>query len=1326
MDTTLNKKRITSIAIIVIVLLMLVVGVVVVLNNNKKTIEQPTQQTGTTYLINKPGTYEVDSSYKEIIISVSGVTVTSQTIDSVLLTSTIKDGEVTLNGNFTTLAIESSYTTINLVDSLLDDLKMIGKENTLLVNNKSTIKSAHLLSKATNTKMVVDGKVATLKVEAQGTTTQVNNEVGFFDLVEGAGSTELSCTTDASMLSMFTTIPVTFSGSCTLNEVTTNLESNLKGLFTAKKVTLLTPPSTPETPDKPLVSVIKPYQPPSKPAPKPSKPAQPISKPATPSKPAPEPGTPNVDLPATDKEKDTDKPTQDIVVTSLVVSGTNNATTITTKDGTLQLLVAVSPTDATNKEVIWSLDNSNVASISKSGLLTALSNGTVTAQATSVSAPSISGSLTIKISNQLVPNSESDFVFNDKYQIITQYKGTRKDVVIPEKINGLAVKNIGYQAFYNKGLTSVIIPEFVERIGDSSFSENLLTTIELPDSLTTIVRSAFNDNKLTSITLGKNIKEIGSRAFEDNQLTELVIPDSVATIGINAFSNNTLKRLAIGSGLQEIEDDVFRDNELTSLIIPDTIISIKRCAFSNNELTSLTLGKNVEKIGSNAFKENQITSLIIPNSVTTIGQEAFRNNKLTSFFIPNSLTSLQLNAFMENGNNQNSLGLPVLTSKNYVGTWELKGDSKSWTIVETPTEYFTFDEDSKTIIAYSGDDKDVVIPKKFGESEVKAIGNNVFKDKALTSINIPNSAETIGEYAFENNNLTSVTLPDSLTTIEKSAFENNTQLVVINFNYKLTSIGWGAFKNNAITSLKLPDSLITISAHVFDNPYESPSITSVTFGNKITTIGVNAFRNNLITTLVLPDSVTTLGETAFHRNKLTSLTIGKGVTSLEYGTFLDNELTSLTLGENTKIIGRSSFSKNKLETVVIPDSVTHINNSAFLDNNLASLTLGKGLQEIEDYVFKNNRLISLTIPNGVKSIGYEAFYNNNLTSVTLPESLETLGTLAFFKNGEKKEVTKQMTKPYMGTWELKGDSKSWTIFESPFKFDPGSKTITGYTGSSKDIIIPSQIDFIDVEKIGDFAFSDPKHGGSMLTSVELPVTLIEIGIAAFHGNNLTSIVIPNSVKTIGRSAFHSNNIKTVSFSRSLESIGYGAFFNNELVEVDIPSSVTSIGSEAFQYNKLNLVTINGNPSTIENDAFLYNGPNKDSESQINRSGIWTLKGKNWRITDAVEYLNQTETPYIAFNYDIKTNYHYMYYLILSPGANAPSKENILGNPTYSGSYMGGKRIDIKSKTIQSFSNLEADKHYDFYFMFSYYNPSYVTIENASEILSYKNVTPLLK
>ncbi len=87
-----------------------------------------------------------------------------------------------------------------------------------------------------------------------------------------------------------------------------------------------------------------------------------------------------------------------IPVATVIVSGKDSVSTITTRGGALQMVATVTPDNATNKAVTWSIEaGSNYAAISASGLLTASANGTVVVKATSVSNPQVSNTCEVVI-----------------------------------------------------------------------------------------------------------------------------------------------------------------------------------------------------------------------------------------------------------------------------------------------------------------------------------------------------------------------------------------------------------------------------------------------------------------------------------------------------------------------------------------------------------------------------------------------------------------------------------------------------------------------------------------------------------------------------------------------------------------------------------------------------------------------------------------------------------------------------------------------------------------------------------------------------------------
>ena len=127
-----------------------------------------------------------------------------------------------------------------------------------------------------------------------------------------------------------------------------------------------------------------------------------------------------------------------------------------------------------------------------------------------------------------------------------------------------------------KGTVTVVVPNGVTRIGDSSFSGfGNLVSITLPDSVTSIGGGAFAlCEALASITIPDGVVSIEGGTFSMcGALASVTIPNSVKSIGNQAFDGC---------------------KALTSITIPSSVASIGNSAFRNcNALTSVTIQGNI-------------------------------------------------------------------------------------------------------------------------------------------------------------------------------------------------------------------------------------------------------------------------------------------------------------------------------------------------------------------------------------------------------------------------------------------------------------------------------------------------------------------------------------------------------------------------------------------------------------------------------------------------------------------------------------------------------------------------------------------------------------
>lgn len=121
---------------------------------------------------------------------------------------------------------------------------------------------------------------------------------------------------------------------------------------------------------------------------------------------------PNVSIPPVEVKEPV------VLITDIKVASANDTTTIAV-GSTLQMSVTITPANATNKAVKWSLINSDgSATITSAGLVSARRTGAVTVQAASQDGSEITATKTIVINDPGVPNisSNSDILFNVKDQ----------------------------------------------------------------------------------------------------------------------------------------------------------------------------------------------------------------------------------------------------------------------------------------------------------------------------------------------------------------------------------------------------------------------------------------------------------------------------------------------------------------------------------------------------------------------------------------------------------------------------------------------------------------------------------------------------------------------------------------------------------------------------------------------------------------------------------------------------------------------------------------------------------------------------------------------
>ena len=186
------------------------------------------------------------------------------------------------------------------------------------------------------------------------------------------------------------------------------------------------------------------------------------------------------------------------------------------------------------------------------------------------------------------------------------------DVIVPE-----GIQSITRNAFDNRHLASIQLPDSLKEIGDYAFSGcDKLKSIVLPVSLEAIGERAFSDcTSLGEVKLSKRLQQIGDYCFDDCAIQYIDIPESVMEIGAFAFHEcEQLKQVELHAGLTKIDMAAFsKCSKLSEIDLPEGLTFLGDLAFTGcYSLSQMILPNSLLQIGVNTFAGCRLTVLSIP------------------------------------------------------------------------------------------------------------------------------------------------------------------------------------------------------------------------------------------------------------------------------------------------------------------------------------------------------------------------------------------------------------------------------------------------------------------------------------------------------------------------------------------------------------------------------------------------------------------------------------------------------------------------------------------------------------------------------------------
>lgn len=272
---------------------------------------------------------------------------------------------------------------------------------------------------------------------------------------------------------------------------------------------------------------------------------------------------------------------------------------------------------------------------------------------------------------QVNPASDFAYAADGGEVTITDYIGTSEHVLIPDAIDGLPVTTLGHRAFYEKTVTTVVVPDSVTEIGDLCFSgDNYLVSLTLPDGLAELSYGALEScYSLMDFDLPKGLKTIGAGALQSIfYLTHLTIPAGVTDIEqMNFLMMHGLEEVSVAEGSTSFTYDA--EN---GLLMTADKARLLHCFFHLAPQKEIILPEGMKTIDPFAFHYDvTVEKIVLPEGTETIGLLAFGIcPKLTEIVIPASVTAIGVMEGQAGSGSITSFAQNVLVTPEGSPTWD--------------------------------------------------------------------------------------------------------------------------------------------------------------------------------------------------------------------------------------------------------------------------------------------------------------------------------------------------------------------------------------------------------------------------------------------------------------------------------------------------------------------------------------------------------------------------------------------------------------------------------------------------------------------------------
>lgn len=602
---------------------------------------------------------------------------------------------------------------------------------------------------------------------------------------------------------------------------------------------------------------------------------------------------------------------------------------------------------------------------------------------------------------------------------------------------------------------------------------------------------------------------------------------------------------------------------------------------TKDPITKIILPNGVKYIQNYAFtKLTYLEEVVTPDTLTDIYVGAFENCTSLTKINLNSATKIQNNAF--NGAvklaNVNKDGAET---GNYLSNVVTMGNNAFRNTALTKVDLVNLRMSGNNTFKDCANLKEVTL---YNENPLKL---NMFDGAAIENITIPHSY--IPSNAFANcASIQSITFTSDTVEIAPNAFANCASLKSINFAGNTSSliVGYQAFKGANIDALNLPSCDVILSDLAFED--SSVKTLSIAENTNITFEGTPFVNTNSFDEIVLNDN-----------NTYYELENGMLLNETKDTLVLVPTNVEIDIPSSVKIIGVGAASGNKATaTLTLPSTITKVCDYAFTSSDIEEvdfanasniefetytfydcekLTTIKNLENIKvitEYMFAYSGITSLLF-NGEVEIEYGAFaFCDKLDSVVF-NNVATIGDYAFYRSFAKDVTIGENQATYQASVIMNNDGTigEYTFAESNVKTFTADN-FTGVVSEGAFMYATSlyEASFAKATAIGNSAFAASRRMSSSLTSINIP-SVTSIAKSAFNMNaNLTTLTV-GQLTSVGEEAFVGCKLLSTIDLSTVEEIGNYAFEECvSLTSIDL-SSVKVLGEGAF-YNATGIITVN--------------------------------------------------------------------------------------------------------------------------------------------------------